>query len=95
MAALVHSGTIQVQKAVAELRNMKNLTAIKEAIFQINTAENKADELFDMLTDELFKSVNDIKEIIRKKDIYKSLETATHTCEDAANAIESIIVKYI
>jgi uncharacterized protein Yka (UPF0111/DUF47 family) len=36
----------------------------------------------------------DAKEIIKKREIYQVLEDVTDMCEDAANVIESIIVKY-
>lgn len=94
MAELLQLCTIQVENAVAELQNMEKLKVIKEAILQININENKADVLLDELTDDLFNRENDIKEIIKRKDIYQSLETATDKCEDAATAMESIIVKY-
>ena len=37
---------------------------------------------------------NDFKEVIKKREIYQVLEIATDKCEDAANVIESIIIKY-
>jgi uncharacterized protein Yka (UPF0111/DUF47 family) len=36
----------------------------------------------------------DAKEVIKKREIYQFLETATDKCEDAGNVIESIVVKY-
>jgi uncharacterized protein Yka (UPF0111/DUF47 family) len=32
--------------------------------------------------------------VIKKKDLYQMLEIVTDKCEDAANVIESIIIKY-
>jgi uncharacterized protein Yka (UPF0111/DUF47 family) len=32
--------------------------------------------------------------VIKKREIYQAMEIATDKCEDAANVIESIIVKY-
>lgn len=94
MAELLHLCTIQIENAVAELHNTEKPKVINEAILQINILENKADELLDELTDDLFNRENDLKEIIKRKDIYQSLETATDKCEDAATAMETIIVKY-
>ena len=42
----------------------------------------------------LFNTENDFKEVIKKREIYQVLEIATDKCEDAANVIESIIIKY-
>ena len=42
----------------------------------------------------LFTSNVNPVEIIKKKDLYQMLEIVTDKCEDAANVIESIIIKY-
>jgi uncharacterized protein Yka (UPF0111/DUF47 family) len=42
----------------------------------------------------LFESEPDAKEVIKMKEIYQVMEKATDKCEDAANAIESIVIKY-
>ena len=35
-----------------------------------------------------------MKAFIKKREIYQAMEIVTDKCEDAANVIESIIVKY-
>lgn len=84
----------EVRKAVGELRNMKNMRVITESLVKINSLENEADDIFDMSIERLFASEPDAKEVIKKREIYQVMETATDKCEDAANVIESIIVKY-
>jgi uncharacterized protein Yka (UPF0111/DUF47 family) len=44
---------------------------------------------------QLFSSGINPVEIIKKKDLYQMLEIVTDKCEDAANVIESIIIKYV
>jgi uncharacterized protein Yka (UPF0111/DUF47 family) len=83
-----------VRKAVGELRNMKNMCLITESLVKINSLENEADDIFDMSIERLFATEPDAKEVIKKREIYQVMETATDKCEDAANVIESIIVKY-
>jgi predicted phosphate transport protein (TIGR00153 family) len=94
LAELVLQGSIQIQKAVHGLRDMKNLREMTEAIVKINSIENQADDVFDMSIEMLFNNENDFKEVIKKREIYQVLEIATDKCEDAANVIESIIIKY-
>jgi predicted phosphate transport protein (TIGR00153 family) len=94
MAELIAVGCIQVQKAVTELRNMKNMRQITDALVSINSIENQADDIFDMSIEKLFATEPDAKEVIKKREIYQVLEIVTDKCEDAANVIESIIVKY-
>ena len=84
----------EVRKAVGELRNMKNMRMITESLVKINSLENEADDIFDMSIERLFATEPDAKEVIKKREIYQVMETATDKCEDAANVIESIIVKY-
>jgi len=47
-----------------------------------------------MSVERLFETEPDAKEVIKKREIYHSMETATDKCEDAANVIESILIKY-
>lgn len=94
LAELVEQGTQEIKKAVYGLRNMKQLREMTEAFVKINSIENQADDVFDMSIERLFQQENDFKEVIKKREIYQVLETATDKCEDAANVIESIIIKY-
>ena len=94
MAELIEQATIHIQSAVQELRNMKNLRKITEALVRVNDIENQADDIFDLSIEKLFNEENDFKEVIKKREIYQVMEIATDKCEDAANVIESIIVKY-
>lgn len=94
LAELVLQGTSEISIAVKGLRNMKNLREMTEAMVKVNSIENQADDVFDMSIEMLFNQENDFKEVIKKREIYQALETATDKCEDAANVIESIIIKY-
>jgi predicted phosphate transport protein (TIGR00153 family) len=94
MAELIAVGCVQVHKAVTELRNMKNMRKITDALVAINSIENQADDIFDMSIERLFATEPDAKEVIKKREIYQVMEIVTDKCEDAANVIESIIVKY-
>jgi uncharacterized protein len=94
MADLIEQSSHQVKNAVMELRNMRNMRQITEALVKVNSIENQADDIYDMSIDRLFEIEPDAKEVIKKREIYQAMENATDKCEDAANVIESIIVKY-
>lgn len=83
-----------LQKGVNELRDMRDLRSITEACVLINSLENEGDDLLDKGMMELFSAYTDPVELIKKKDLYQMLEIVTDKCEDAANVIESIIIKY-
>ncbi|PZP51113.1 MAG: DUF47 domain-containing protein [Pseudopedobacter saltans] len=94
MADLIEQGTKEIEVAVNGLRDMKNLRKMTEAMVKINSVENQADDVYDLGIEKLFETENDIKTLIKKREIFSSMETVTDKCEDAANVIESIIIKY-
>ncbi|GMV77364.1 MAG: hypothetical protein AMXMBFR79_04990 [Chitinophagaceae bacterium] len=94
LAELVYQSAQEITKSVRGLRDMKHLRAMTESLVRVNSIENQADDVFDMSIEMLFNNEDDFKEVIKKREIYQALETATDKCEDAANVIESIIIKY-
>lgn len=94
LAEIIEQSAGHVRNAVKELRNMKNIRQVTESLVKINSMENQADDIFDMSIERLFETEPDAKEVIKKREIYTVMEIATDKCEDAANVIESIIIKY-
>ncbi len=93
-AEIIAKSIDAINTGVFALRNMKDLRAITAACMQVNSLENAADDLLDHTMLKLFSSKITAVELIKQKDIYQMLETVTDKCEDAANVIESIIIKY-
>ena len=94
MAEIIRLGCAEVKTAVFELRNMKNVKIMSEAIIKVNSLENQADDVFDMCIERLFDMETDVKELIKKREIYQVLEIVTDKFEDATNVIDSIVIKY-
>jgi uncharacterized protein Yka (UPF0111/DUF47 family) len=94
MAECIEESVETVRIAVFELRNMKNVSKIRAALVKVNSLENQADDIYDMSVHLLFDTQPDAKEVIKMKEVYQVMEKATDKCEDAANAIESIVIKY-
>ena len=94
LAEIIEQSAGLVRNAVTSLRDMKNLRQVTESLVKINSLENQADDVFDMSIERLFETEPDAKEVIKKREIYTVMEIATDKCEDAANVIESIIIKY-
>lgn len=94
MAELIVQAAEQVQAAVMELRDMKKVRDITEALVKINSIENQADDVFDLSIEYLFDTEADAKEVIKKREVYQAMEVVTDKCEDVGNVIESIIIKY-
>lgn len=93
LAALIYEQVAELHKAVKNLKNLKNVALIRESLVRINSIENEADDLFERAIADLFDTCDDPIKLIKTKELLVSLETATDECEDAANVIETIIVK--
>lgn len=93
-ADAILEAVLAVNEAVKELRNLKNTQKIIECVIKINAVENQADDIFDLCIEQLFDNENDIKQLIKKREIYQLMETVTDKCEDVGNVVESIVVKY-
>jgi len=94
LANINEEAILEVKKAVYGLRDMKNIENIREACIKINMIENRADDIFEYGIVSILENEKDAATIIKKKDLLQSMEIVTDMCEDAANVIESIIVKY-
>lgn len=93
LAELIQRCCEELQIAVGQLHNMKHIEKINEAYVRINSIENHADDIFDMAIGQLFEEEKDPIKLIKMKEIYATLETATDKAEDAADIIKSIQVK--
>ncbi len=94
MSELIKLASEQVRIIVKDLKNMNKSTEISNALIRINSIENQADDVYDLSIEALFENENDIKTLIKKRELYQLMETATDKCEDVGNVIETILVKY-
>lgn len=93
LCELIQQSTEELRSAVLELKNMDQMRDITACLVRINSIENHADDIFDHAVARLFEHEKNAIRIIMVKEILQGLETATDKCEDAANVIESIMIK--
>ena len=60
---------------------------------EINRLEDEADQVSRKAIGELFENEKDPIQLIKMKELYELLETATDKAEDAANVLEAIVLK--
>ena len=82
-----------MHKAVKKLKE-KNYAHVQEYCIEINRLENRVDRGFRDALGRLFDEVKDPILIIKWKEIYEHLEDASDRCEDVANVLEAIVLKY-
>lgn len=92
LAALIVKQSNELQKAVTGLRQLRKPEEIQRAVIEVHSLENAADSVLNEALAELFRG-DDAIFILKHKEIYEYLETATDKGEDAANIIGDIIVK--
>ena len=85
--------TEAMHKAIQKLKE-KNYNHVQEYCIEINRLENRVDRDFRDALGKLFDDVKDPILIIKWKEIYEHLEDASDRCEDVANVLESIVLKY-
>lgn len=93
MAEELVKATKEVEFMVAKLGNVKNPKLMIEHCRQTSVIEHVIDDLYRLAISELFES-NDAIHIIKLKDIYETMETASDRCVDVADVVEDIVLKY-
>lgn len=76
------------------LRDFKKFDEMQAVFMKVNEFENAADRVFEEAVAELFRREKNPVRIMKLKEVYVGLETATDKCEDAANVLEGILIKH-
>lgn len=79
---------------VKELKDLKDHRIIKDTCKKINKLESKADSVFDKAVADIFENENDVKNIIKYKEVLSALESASDKCKSVSNVLEQISVKH-
>jgi len=82
---------VQLHEVVSTLERP---AGISPRLVEIHRLENEGDDLYHEAIAELFRGSPEPLRVIRWKDIYDKLEAAVDRCEQAANIIESVIIKH-
>ena len=90
LAGLIVHQSEELAKAVSLLaRNQRVL----EHCVEVHRLENEADRVSRNAIAELFDSEKDPIQLIKVKELYEVLETATDKAEDVANVLEAVALK--
>jgi len=83
--------TAVIDKAV---RRLRSLSGINGYLVEINRLENEGDRVYRKTVARLYSGEFKAMDVLKWKDILDQMEEAIDGCEDIANAIESILLKY-
>lgn len=84
----------EITRALPRLRKRSELHGMHEAVIQIHSLENKADDLHRQGLMELFSNPADVLQIIKWRDIYQEMEQATDRAEDIADVLRGLAIKH-
>ena len=84
----------EVERAVFEIRGRIDRDRLLRRCVEINRLEDVGDKLFRSAMAELFADSTDFAHVIKWREIYMHMESATDRCEDVANVLEGIALKY-
>ena len=93
LAELLLRCSERVQSAVGLMASMADAPAILKICQEIDRLESEADKVMRGAISELFRNETDVRQVIKLKAVYESLESATDKCQDVANVIESVVLE--
>jgi len=93
MAMELVKATKEVEYMISKLKHIKNPKDMIAHCRNTGKIEHVVDDLYREAISELFET-DDAIQIIKLKDIYETMETASDRCVDVADVIEDIVLKY-
>lgn len=84
----------EIERCTELIWNLSNERRLQESIVRISDLENEADDLYNTVIADLFRSNGrDPLEILKWKEIYDGLENACDQCKDYSHIVGNVIVK--
>lgn len=93
LADLLLHCTERVRAAVNRMASMSDAKEMLDICDQIDQLESDADQVMRSAISRLFREEADVRQVIKLKAVYESLETATDKCQDVANVIEGVVLE--
>jgi predicted phosphate transport protein (TIGR00153 family) len=95
LADIIVQAAAEVERAIPRLRRHgAELRRVLEHCVEINRLENMADRVYRSALAELFDDTMDIAQVIKWREIYEHMESATDRCEDVADVLEGVALKH-
>ena len=91
---IVVQAVVEVEKAISEMHDRIGRKELLKRCVEINRLENRGDRLYRSAMAELFDDSADIAGLIKWREIYNHMESVIDRCEDIANILEGVSIKY-
>ena len=94
MAQIIVQGCLEIQDAVAHLRRLnKDRAVFRNRLNEINRLENQWDAVYRNAIQSIFRQSDPLL-ILKWKQVYDHLEKAIDSCEDVADVLHGVLLKY-
>ena len=93
LSEIILQAATEVERAMPFLRRSGKLKQVLEPCVEINRLENIADEIYRSAIADLFVNTENIADVIKWREIYEHMESATDRCEDVSNVLEGVALK--
>jgi predicted phosphate transport protein (TIGR00153 family) len=94
LADLVVQAVAEVEKAVSEMHDRVGRKQLLKRCVEINRLENLGDIVYRSAMAELFDDSANYATLIKWREIYNHMESVIDRCEDIANILEGVAIKY-
>jgi predicted phosphate transport protein (TIGR00153 family) len=95
LADLVRQSYEAVAQAMTGLRHLRDHQEMDATLTRIHALENRMDDGYRQALGTLFNAEDaDPIQVLKWKELYDRVELATDQCEDVADMLENILVKY-
>lgn len=94
LSKILHSATEEIHLVTKILKEMKNVSALIPHCNNLKKYEQQADNVYRRAIAELFETNGDAIEVIKFKEIYENFESSLDKCQDVADIVEDIVLKY-
>ncbi len=94
IADLVLAAVRDLTKALHQLKNLKNASAIIKLCNSISEYDGRAEQIMLEGVDKLFVEEHDFKYLLKAKEIYEYSTDIVHECHDLADIIKGIVLEY-
>jgi uncharacterized protein len=92
-AEMMTKATNAIYEMVKQLRDMKDLEAIKTFNDRLQLVETEADKYMNDLLRELYNGKYDAIRAMAVRDVYEMMEKIVDRCHDAGNVVMQIVLK--
>ncbi|MDO9263900.1 MAG: DUF47 family protein, partial [Desulfosalsimonadaceae bacterium] len=93
LADLILKGAQLIDSGIKDIKKSDSNPKLTDICIQISEIENKADDIYHSAISRLFEEEADPIELIKIKDILKSLERATDDAKTVSNVFKTIVIK--